>query len=43
MENRLEFLNDLGCQRGGWRQILKIFERFVLEPEDVEVGFVPRH
>ena len=35
-----EALHDLGGEEGGSREVVAVFEGIVLEPEDVEVGFV---
>jgi hypothetical protein len=36
-----EAFDDLGGEQGGCGQVVAVFEAVVLEPEDVEVGFVP--
>ena len=43
LQRDFEAFNDLGGEFGGWGEVLGVFEAVVLEPEDVEVGFVAGH
>jgi hypothetical protein len=40
-EGGLEIFHDFGCDDVGIGKVGAVFEAFVLDPEDVEVEFVP--